>query len=152
MRLRFVCAFSILTVLLYAAPQVTSQSRTYLGADKCGRLCHKVEYTSWLKTKHAKAFDSLKPEDKAKQECVQCHITGGKTDLPGVQCEACHGPGSEYAKLGIMKVRDKAVAAGLVLPTEKNCVTCHNKKSPTFKGFNFAEMAPKVHDKKPKVQ
>ena len=45
---------------------------------------------------------------------------------------------------------EKAIAAGLIIPTEKVCVQCHNKKSPTFKGFNFAESSKKVHDKKPK--
>jgi DnaJ-class molecular chaperone len=145
MRHKAVAAVAI--VLLFLAVSLYAQEKTYVGADKC-KLCHKIEYTSWAATKHAKAFDSLKPEDRAKKECVECHVTGGKTEMPGVQCEACHGPGSQYKTISIMKDKQKAIAAGLVIPTEKNCVQCHNKKSPTFKGFNFAEMAPKVHDKK----
>jgi DnaJ-class molecular chaperone len=145
MRHKAVAAVAI--VLLFLAVSLYAQEKTYVGADKC-KLCHKIEYTSWAATKHAKAFDSLKPEDRAKKECVECHVTGGKAEMPGVQCEACHGPGSQYKTISIMKDKQKAIAAGLVIPTEKNCVQCHNKKSPTFKGFNFAEMAPKVHDKK----
>ena len=145
MRHKAVAAVAI--VLLFLAVSLYAQEKTYIGADKC-KLCHKIEYTSWAATKHAKAFDSLKPEDRAKKECVECHVTGGKTEMPGVQCEACHGPGSQYKTISIMKDKQKAIAAGLVIPTEKNCVQCHNKKSPNFKGFNFVEMAPKVHDKK----
>jgi nitrate/TMAO reductase-like tetraheme cytochrome c subunit len=115
--------------------------------DKC-KLCHKVQYTSWAATPHAKAFDVLKPADRTNKECIQCHVTGGRTDLPGVQCEACHGPGSDYKAISVMKDKAKAVAAGLKIPTEKDCVVCHNKKSPTFKGFNFAEAVKKVHEHK----
>jgi hypothetical protein len=150
MRLRFIFAFSCLIVLAFALQPALAQ-HTYLGAEKCGKMCHKVEFTSWSASKHAKAFDSLKAPDQAKAECVGCHVTGGKKELPGVQCEECHGAGSDYNKLAIMKDKAKAVAAGLIIPTEKDCVKCHNKKSPTFKGFNFAEASKKVHDKKPKA-
>ncbi|NWG14420.1 MAG: hypothetical protein HXY20_12890 [Acidobacteria bacterium] len=135
---------------LLLAASAYAQNRTYIGADKC-RICHKVEHTSWAKTKHAKAMESLKPEEQKKPECIQCHTTGTKNELPGVQCEACHGPGSDYKTMSIMKDRQKAIAAGLIIPSEKGCVGCHNQKSPTFKGFNWAEMSPKVHDKKKKA-
>ncbi len=150
MRFKIVLAFSV-PVLFFAGLPLASAQATYLGAEKCGKLCHKIQYTSWQTTPHAKAFADLKPADQAKAECIECHVTGGKKDLPGVQCEACHGPGSNYAKLAIMKDKAKAVAAGLVVPTEKTCVKCHNKKSPTFKGFNFAEAVKKVHAHKAKT-
>lgn len=152
MRLRIMFPGIVLLFILAAAIPALAADRTYIGAEKCGKLCHKVEYNSWLTTKHAKAFSALSPADQAKKECVQCHITGGTTNLPGVQCEACHGPGSEYKSLNIMKSREKSIAAGLTLPTEKVCIGCHNSKSPHFKGFKFAEMAAKVHDKKPKAK
>ncbi len=47
-----------------------------------------------------------------------------------------------------MKSREKSAAAGLILPTEKTCTACRNRKSPHFKSFNYAEMVKKVHDKK----
>jgi len=140
-----ICMLALIAVIASAA---SAQTHTYVGSEKCGKLCHKVQFTSWSATKHAKAFDSLKPEDRAKKECVDCHVTGDKTDLPGVQCEACHGPGSDYKAINLMKDKPKAIAAGLIIPTEKNCVTCHNKKSPNFKGFNFAEAVKKVHEHK----
>ncbi len=143
MKLRFIHLISA-AILIVVIASVASAAPTYIGADKC-KLCHKLQYDSWSKTKHAKAFDSLKPEDRTKKECVDCHTTADRTDLPGVQCEACHGPGSEYKAISIMKDKAKAIAAGLKIPTEKDCVVCHNKKSPTFKGFNFAEAVKKVH-------
>lgn len=140
-----------LLLILLAAHAASAQGHTYLGADKCGKLCHKIEYTSWQKTKHALAMKSLKPEEQAKKECYECHVTAGNKDMPGIQCEHCHGAGSDYAKLSVMKDKAKNKAAGLIAPTEQDCVKCHNKKSPTFKGFNFAEAVKKVHDKKPKA-
>ncbi|HYK89370.1 MAG TPA: multiheme c-type cytochrome [Acidobacteriota bacterium] len=136
-----------LPILIAVAVSAAYAAPTYIGADKC-KLCHKIQYDSWSKTKHAKAFNSLKPEEKAKKECTECHTTAGKTELAGIQCEACHGPGSDYKAIGVMKDKAKSIAAGLKVPTEKDCVACHNKKSPTFKSFNFAEAVKKVHDHK----
>src|SRR4030042_1924750 len=95
-----------------------------------------------METKHAKAFDALKAEDQGKEECLGCHNTGYKKSadlLKNVQCEACHGPGSDYKDMKVMKDKEKAIAAGLIITTEETCKMCHNEKSPTFKGFNFEE-------------
>jgi len=88
--------------------------------------------------------------------CLPCHTTGyGKPggfvsvaqtpNLVGVQCEVCHGPGSSYMKPNLMSLQNKEykrsdlLAAGLVAPTVAICEQCHNKKSPFFKPFDFAE-------------
>jgi hypothetical protein len=136
--------------VLFALAAVSAQAQgpAYMGAEKCGKMCHKVEYNSWLETKHAKAWDSLKPEEQAKEECASCHQAS--KEFKGVQCESCHGPGADYGKLAVMKDPAKAKAAGLLHPDEKTCKKCHNEKSPHYKGFNFAEMVKKVHDHKPK--
>jgi hypothetical protein len=42
-----------------------------------------------------------------------------------LDCEACHGPGSEYKAIAIMKDPAKALAAGLVMPAKAFCATCH---------------------------
>ncbi len=44
---------------------------------------------------------------------------------PPLDCEGCHGPGSEYKGMAVMKDPDKARAAGLVDPTETFCSQCH---------------------------
>jgi len=44
----------------------------------------------------------------------------------------------------VMKDLAAAKAAGLVIPDEKTCTTCHNSESPTFKSFDFKTMWPKI--------
>jgi Cytochrome c554 and c-prime len=107
---------------------------TYIGAKKC-IMCHKTDGVgpSWQKTVHAEAWTKLTPEQQAKPECVECHITGKNATgemLTGVQCESCHGPGSNYKSKTVMSNREKAVAAGLIIPDEKTCAKCHNDKIP----------------------
>ncbi len=144
---------------------------TYVGAKRC-KMCHAGKYASWKESRMANSFDYLKQGVKAEAKkalgfedkdytadpvCLKCHTTGyGKggftniedtPDLAGVSCEACHGPGSAYKK--IMKTgRDALVAAGLVVLTEKECLTCHGGDSPFLKGksFNFKEGVAKTHD------
>lgn len=132
---------SFLVVLVVGVIVVFSEGHKYIGDGKC-KMCHMKQYKSWQQTKHAKAFDALKPEEQQKEECVQCHVTGYKETeelLKNVQCEACHGPGSDYKDIKIMKDKEKAIAAGLIIPNEETCKKCHNKKSPYFKEFNFEE-------------
>ncbi len=133
-------------------------SPEYVGVNKC-KICHKPQFESWLETKHATAFDALSDEEKKKAECVGCHITAQVDDttiLKGVQCEACHGPGSEYKSPKIMNkkkwaadpetYRKTAVGAGLVYPTEETCTRCHKKEgNPNFKPFDFAKRKHLVH-------
>lgn len=146
--------------LLAAAGMAQEKAKpTFVGAEKCAKMCHKPQYDSWLTTKHAKAFDKLSAEEQKKPECVKCHITGAlpdATQLTGIQCEACHGAGSEYKKPTIMAKAKWAAdpagqmklaqAAGLVVPDEKVCVTCHTKEgNANFKPFDFATAKGKVH-------
>lgn len=137
-------------VLAFAAIPVAAEAE-YIGAAKC-KMCHKVEFASWEGLAHAKAFDRLKPEEQT-EECLSCHATGGKVELPGVQCEACHGPGSDYKGLKVMKDREASVAAGLVLPDESTCKRCHEKAPHDVKPFDFAAMKAKgVHEKTEKTE
>jgi hypothetical protein len=126
--------------------------------DGC-RKCHLKEYRSWEKTAHATAHETLEGEDATNAECQTCHNTGmgqpggfvsmdETPKLAGVQCEACHGAGSEYKDRDTMKDQAASIAAGLVLPDENTCKGCHNEQSPTFKGeFDFEKMkAEGVHE------
>jgi len=97
--------------------------------------------------------------------CVKCHDTAfgvaaaqlAPTFKPGegVGCESCHGPGSDYKTMQVMKDvkagKVKAESVGLVIPDEKTCVKCHNSESPTFKSFNFAEYSKKIAHPTPKL-
>jgi len=141
---------AIVLTLALAMSAGVALSADYIGAAKC-KMCHKTEYASWETLAHAKAFDRLKGDEASKPECLKCHATGGKADLPGVQCEACHGPGSDYKAMNVMKDQAAAIAAGLILPDEKTCLGCHTGAPHDQKPFNFAEAKTKgVHEKKAK--
>ena len=150
---------------------VASADAKYVGASKC-KTCHKKElignqYGAWQDGAHAKAFELLKGEKAAQvaaekgiagaahesAECLQCHATAQGLDASkvaakplelkdGVQCESCHGPGSDYKKKKVMADHDASVAAGMWEPDKKEaiCTACHNDKSPTWDaavGFDY---------------
>ncbi len=132
----------------------TKTTHSYVGVKKC-RMCHKKDgiHPSWLETKHAKAWDVLKPENQKDKKCVACHSTGTTAKgelLQGVQCEACHGPGNDYKKKKIMQDRKLAIENGLIIPDEKTCMKCHNENVPkefqAKEKFDFEKMKAKgVH-------
>lgn len=113
----------------------------YMGVKWCTG-CHSREspnprlrvFHSWETSAHAKAWEVLPEEDRANPACLKCHSTGyglpwrtgtADADLRGVQCEACHGPGSHYYTWNVMKNRPLALTRGLVLPTREVCAKCH---------------------------
>lgn len=157
---------------------LAATNHKYVGAKKCS-MCHKSEskgnqYGQWLSTKHSRAYETLagtEAQETAKKsgvsvnpqeapECLKCHVTGygqdaglfnaGFVKADGVQCEACHGAGSDYMALSVMKDRQKAIEAGLTLPTEELCVKCHNPESPNYQEFNFDEFYKKIAHPRPK--
>ncbi len=110
------------------------------------------QYSLWLHSKHSQAWAVLaKPEAKRitqlsgirqdPQEtftCLGCHSSGAQAEAwekddtfrleDGVQCESCHGPGSEYMDEEIMRDPERARQAGLIMPTPDTCMTCHREK------------------------
>lgn len=153
----------------------------YVGVELCG-LCHKTEkqgnqFSIWRGSAHSRAFSTLLSE-KANQiardkgysvpavevmECLKCHATG--FDLPaerlggrfkisdGVQCETCHGPGSEYKELHIMKNRELSEQKGLFIPDsrEEFCKNCHNEQSPTYVSFDFDKAWTEISHPVPEI-
>lgn len=85
-----------------------------IGVKRCG-TCHEIQQVSWEESGH------------------------GKRDPP-LDCEGCHGPGSEYKRSSVMKDAKKARAAGLVDPPKEFCAKCH--RDPWTE-----EMIEKVHAK-----
>ena len=142
-----VAAIALCAAASFAQAPVADQAPGYSWADSC-RSCHQPIYEAWAKTKHASALDRLSTTEQG-QPCVGCHVTGPKTRVTeggkvvnrGVQCEACHGGSAAHAA-------DPKVKTGLArIPDEARCVECHNDKSPKFKGFFYAGMAPLSHKK-----
>lgn len=126
---RFLPLLVVALVLgLVAAAAVAAP--TYIGADKC-KMCHKVQYDSWVAIgTHVKALENAKASKDPvfSAACLGCHSTNKSETAKGVDCEACHGPGSDYKALSIMKDRAKAVAAGMVVPVQATCDACHDGK------------------------
>lgn len=146
-------AFALTTMLAYAA-----DGPTYVGEKKC-KMCHKDVHAAWAETPHANAFTVLSAEEQKDPKCISCHITGKDSKdvvLEGVQCEACHGPGSDYKSAKIMSkkkweadpetYKKMAIEAGLIYPTAETCTNCHKKEgNPNFKPFDFEKSKDKVH-------
>jgi len=145
----------------------------------------------WKGTKHATAYETLKTDEAIKMgaarglkkppvesaECLRCHATGWNLTEEqkaqflkpafkiedGVQCETCHGPGEKYRTLTMMKNRQAALEAGMILGDEKLCRTCHNDQSPAWKpdryttkdgqkvGFDYAGCWDKIKHPVPKA-
>ena len=147
----------ICLVVFLGSSNLTAQDFEYVGSKKC-KMCHNkdakgAQYKQWAESKHAKAMESLKGDEKNDPTCLKCHSTVGHVDADlvatlkveeGVSCESCHGPGSKYFPNSVMKSREKSLAKGLIMPTEEVCTACHNDESPHFKGFNFEEYLKKI--------
>lgn len=144
----------------------------YVGAAACAS-CHKSKATgnqfeSWRESAHARAYRALgSPEAKAigarlglegdpqvAPRCLRCHTTaageskgrlaGSFDAAEGVQCEACHGPGSEYSKIQNMIQIETAERLGLRHPGAAVCRKCHNEECPVFTGFDHAASVKKI--------
>ena len=90
-------------------------------------------------------------------KCLKCHSPlaekAAELAAEGVTCEVCHGPGSEYKKLSLMKNREDAVKNGLVVYADEaairaQCLTCH--KDAHDKPFDFAAAWVKIKHNVPK--
>lgn len=158
---------------------------SFVGVKSC-KPCHNTEKQGkqtpiWQASEHAKAFQTLKTPEAAQvaqkagvkgaaheaKECLKCHVAAFGVAAAqikptfvaedGVQCENCHGAGSDYKTMAVMKDHAKAVAAGLTDiklhdgSAEKQCKTCHNQQSPTFKGFEFKSAWAKIAHPAPKA-
>jgi len=144
-----------------SAPQ--SGEYEYIGAAKC-KICHNsptkgAQYKIWAASPHAKAMEVLSATEAKDPKCTKCHSTALAADpdlvatitvKEGVSCESCHGPGSAYKVMSVMKSREKSMAKGLIIPDEKVCRKCHNEESPNFKGFDFKTYAAKIAHPIPK--
>ena len=166
-----VLLISIIGIFLISIISLFSQEFNYVGAGKC-KICHKTEkqgkqFPLWQKRKHSKSFAALTTEEvKAKvpdardnPECLKCHAPlfekAPELKEEGVICEVCHGPGSMYKKLSIMKSREEAVKNGLILyesaeAIKKQCLTCHDMAHE--KPFDFEAAWEKVKHAVPEKQ
>lgn len=171
----------ILINILSGSDNISKEKYKYVGVNSCVSSCHKSESQGnqekiWSESKHSKAFETLQtiradsialskgfntPAVET-PECVKCHTTGSITDVSefqetfditqGVQCESCHGPGSEYKSLSVMKDKERAFSLGLIIHNEKEkfCIQCHNTESPTYFQFDYEPMWEMIAHPTPK--
>ena len=144
---------------VYAQEPQKPVEATYVGVAQC-KECHEVLVKQWERTAHAKAWERvLIKNGQGDPECVKCHVTafnegGYKMDDTGaakfeaVQCEACHGPGSQHILLARGEYRNPGdvKGTGLETPSEKTCKKmCH--ANPHFKIFTIEEYWPLIDHK-----
>ena len=151
-------ALSVLVVALTGAAFTWRQQRerVYVGESIC-RECHHLsgdrdQFNPWRLSKHSLAYAALSmPEAREIADlsgidadphespiCLGCHTTAYSVEEweldetfhfeDGVQCELCHGPGSEYMTAEVMMDRERAMQAGLRMPQESDCLVCHKEK------------------------
>ena len=180
--LTFLFCFIVFTAYT-GKPENSADGHQYVGVEKCASVCHKGatkgdQYGIWQGTKHSQAFKNLQTPDADKiakdkgyttpaaetPQCIKCHVLGKDIDpseladsfdkTQGVQCETCHGPGSDYKSLSIMKDKDKAISGGLIIHTDgaEFCKTCHNADSPTFKSFDYDACWAQIKHTDPNLQ
>ncbi len=148
--------FTLLLVVPVTAALGAGQESVYVGARVCA-TCHSgpgmgSQYSLWLHSKHSRAYavlarpeaikiaelSGVRTEPQKTFTCLGCHSSGAQAEewqkdetfhvSDGVQCESCHGPGSEYMAEEVMRDPKKAMMAGLEMPTMETCERCHKVK------------------------
>lgn len=149
----------VICAAIFFIINLSSQEFTYVGVAKC-KICHKSEkqgkqFPIWEESNHSKSIAALSSSDapaRAQEmgvenptespECLKCHAPlyekAPELKEEGVTCEVCHGPGSAYKKLSIMKSREESIKNGLTICDTpetkiKLCMSCHeNAHQKTF--------------------
>jgi len=137
----------------FAPAQPGGQPRShFVGMANCVK-CHASQYAQWQTTAHAHAWRTLVDLNReSTPACVSCHVTGhgqpggyrtadDAARFADVQCEACHGKGTEHK----LWTEDGNRVA------ESTCRGCHTPTtSPTF---SLATYRPHVlHNPPPGLQ
>jgi len=165
----------LVVMTAFATTALLSQTPTYGGSAKCA-MCHKTDaqgkqFPIWQASKHSQSVAALSSPDAAKKAqamnvqnpasspaCFKCHAPlfekAPEIKAEGVTCEVCHGAGSEYRKLNVMKDKALAVKSGLIIygspeAIKKQCLTCHENAHGI--AFDFAASWDKIKHPKPKA-
>jgi hypothetical protein len=115
----------------------------YDTAESC-KKCHPQEFDAWAKTRHARAFESIRRTGRQDDpECILCHTLGygrkggftSMKDTPAfgrVTCQACHIVAADH--------KDKVVKAPEpnIYINSRLCMSCHGVvQSPKFDYFTY---------------
>lgn len=127
----------LLVPLVVLGWSATAWAADFIGPESC-KSCHPAAYEAWKKSQHARALDSLTPQQRRDPRCMSCHSPDQKQHVAAVSCETCHGGGQFYHPAYVMKDPELARAVGLEDPGEKMCVKCHDANAPGLTPFDFA--------------
>jgi hypothetical protein len=110
-----------------------SEKEEFLGERAC-KACHEDAWASYADSAHRRAFNTIRNKGQNfEPECIVCHTTGYQykngyaeqspyNRLANVQCEACHGYGTQHDRQG-----------GWAAQAKDSCLTCHDQEnSPEF--------------------
>lgn len=126
-------------------PARAGSSPAYVSSTACTQ-CHLAQYVKWTGSAHAHTVDRLLPRAaEFEAGCLDCHATG-PTSKPGiekrelalfqnVQCEACHGPGSDH-------VVKPGKGYGRIANMQTACASCHTPD--TSPGFDLQAAWAKI--------
>ena len=143
-------------------PPPSRGEASFIGVSKASKpkgcaSCHAQEAEFWANTGHAHAYETLVNVKKQfSLDCVRCHVTGwqqpggvcriDRTEVGGagfaehgkgrqdVQCEMCHGPGSQHAA-------DPPEHIAAEVP-DTVCIRCHEAANSPH--FDYARYLPFV--------
>jgi hypothetical protein len=131
--------------------KLTPVPERYETSEAC-RKCHPAEYRAWQKTRHARAYESIKKARRQDDpECILCHTMGygrpggfaSMAKTPGlgrVTCQACHVVTSDHADRKIKPEPKINIHSRL-------CMSCHGPvQSPDF---DYFVAKPKILHKPP---
>lgn len=120
---------------------MASNEYHYVGNDKC-RLCHRDFFIGRKHDLHDHSLEYItSSEYRDNPRCLVCHTTGYGTPsgfmsveetprLANVQCEGCHGPGSNHLKIASLKKTGGGLLAGIDNHErlKKMCKACHTSR------------------------
>ncbi len=123
--------------LVFAFGPAAALAQEFVGAESC-KACHPEAYAAWRASKHARALDSLSPQQAKDARCVTCHAPDlREREVAGVTCETCHGAGQHYSPEYVMRDPELSRLVGLQDPSERSCRGCHDASSPSLQPFEF---------------
>lgn len=134
MRTRFLS----LALLAVAMAPARAFSADFIGPENC-KVCHPVAYEAWKDSQHARASQTLSPKQQKDGRCLSCHSSEQAKGFPDVGCETCHGGAQYYVPRYVMKDKELSRAVGMVDPSEKQCLKCHDATAPSLRPFQFQE-------------
>lgn len=127
------------------APAPAKGQPGYVGDEQCS-ACHSEAAELWDTTRHAQAYATLERVNKQFDlSCVGCHVTGFRepggsevvenAGLQSVQCEQCHGPGSQHVATPEKQGKPFAIRREASVEVCKQCHTPEHSDTFNYEAY-----------------